>query len=78
MAGDDGQALIMHKRDEVVFGTFWMIVELSSSRNMGFLVSYGLWLLTDDLPLSLSILWPLSHLSLEHLIIFLYHTISLC
>lgn len=62
LAVDGRQTLVTHKGASVVLGTFWMLVEITSSRNEEFLVSCGLWLLTDDLPLSVSlILQPLCH-----------------
>lgn len=50
-------------RDEGLLETFQMLDEMTSSENMEFLISYGPWLLTDCVPLSLSfILQPLCHL----------------
>lgn len=53
MVVEDGQALIMHKGDVMVLGTFQMLVEMTWSRNVEFLVSCSLRLLSDELTLSL-------------------------
>ena len=74
---DDGQTLVTCKVDAVVLGTFQMVVEITSSRNIEFLVSYDPGLLTDDISLSLSLIrWPLCHL-IQDISAFLPHHLLL-
>lgn len=48
----------MPNTDAVVLGTYCIIVEMTTSRNMELLVSYSLEPLIDDLSLSLSLSFP--------------------